>query len=59
MLNRTTVNFLIKTGKKKPEGLAGVYHFDLYGERSKKYKFLFNQSIQSIPFNHLPNTTPM
>jgi len=41
------------------ESLAEVYHFDLYGKRQGKYDFLWQNSLQSIPFEKLPNASPM
>lgn len=54
-----SINFLVKTGKKKPDQLADVYHYDLYGERLYKYKFLSNHSIGNMSFNNLQITAPM
>jgi len=41
------------------EHLAEVYHFDLYGKRQEKYDFLWQNALQSIPFQKLPNVSPM
>jgi len=53
------ITFFVKTGKKKTKDLAEVNHFDLYGERNKKYDFLWENSLKSIPFEKLPNVAPM
>ncbi|RDC63659.1 type ISP restriction/modification enzyme [Adhaeribacter pallidiroseus] len=50
-----SINFFIKTGKKKADELGQVFHFDLFGRRELKYNFLLNNSIKSITFN---NFTP-
>ncbi len=56
-----SINFFIKTGKKKKSGwLAEVHHYDLYGEREFKYRYLLDSSIDTIPFTHLKNVeSPM
>ena len=46
-----SINILIKTGKKKPNELGQVLHYDLYGKRNLKYDFLSNNNISSIDFN--------
>src|SRR5690606_32464239 len=52
------INVLIKTGRKKQNELGKVFHFDLYGIRKKKYKFLIENSIHSISFTELPIRPP-
>lgn len=54
-----SINLFIKTGKKNPNDLGKVFHFDLYGNRSHKYDFLINNSLKTIKFNELPNVAPM
>ncbi len=54
-----SINFLVKTGKKKPDQLAKVHRSDLYGARVNKYEYLFNNTLQSTEFEILPNTPPM
>ena len=55
-----SINFFVKTGrKKKSDQLAEVLHYDLYGERECKYKYLLDNSIDTIPFTVLPNVAPM
>ena len=53
-----SINVFVKTGKKKPNELGKVLHYDLYGKRDFKYDFLNENSIQSIEFNELPNVAP-
>jgi predicted helicase len=50
-----SINFFIKTGKKKPSELGQVFHYDLFGKRELKYDFLFENSLDTIEFN---NFTP-
>jgi predicted helicase len=54
-----SINFFIKTGKKKKDELGQVYHFDLLGERDAKYQFLLQNSIKTISYQELPNVAPM
>ena len=54
-----SINVFIKTGEKSSNELGKVFHYDLYGKRNDKYKFLNRNSIQSIDFNELPNVAPM
>lgn len=53
-----SINLFIKTGKKKPDELGKVFHYDLYGKRELKYNFLFDKSIKTIPYNEIPNVAP-
>ncbi|MEY2846268.1 MAG: hypothetical protein RL076_1814, partial [Chloroflexota bacterium] len=53
-----SINFFIKTGKKKSAELGKVFHFDLYGKRELKYDFLLQQSIASIPYEEVSNVAP-
>ena len=50
-----SINFFIKTGKKKPSELGQIFHYDLFGKRELKYDFLFENSLETIEFN---NFTP-
>jgi len=53
-----SINFFIKTGKKKPNELGKVYHFDLYGKRDFKYDFLIENTLKSTPYNELKLSEP-
>ena len=53
-----SINIFIKTGKKKPNELGKVFHFDLFGKRDFKYDFLSKNSLGSVPFVELPNKAP-
>lgn len=54
-----SINVLVKTGKKKATELGQVYHFDLYGDRDKKYDYLWNNSLPTVDYQLLPNKAPM
>lgn len=53
-----SINIFIKTGKKKVNKLGQFYHYDLYGLREKKYQFLLNNSVSTIPYTLLQNKAP-
>ncbi|MBN2746215.1 MAG: N-6 DNA methylase [Bacteroidales bacterium] len=53
-----SINFFIKTGKKKTNELGKVFHFDLYGKRDFKYDFLNENSVVTVDYQELPNVTP-
>lgn len=54
-----SINFFVKTGKKKAGELGKVFHFDLFGKREYKYDFLSINSIQSIDYKEIINKEPM
>ncbi len=54
-----SINIFIKTGKKKPNELAKIYHKDLYGERDFKYNYLWQNSLKTILFQALQHKEPM
>ena len=51
IMQGVSINLFVKTGKKKHDDLAEVFHYDLFGKRDLKYDFLINNSIKSIEFN--------
>jgi predicted helicase len=53
-----SINFFVKTGKKKENELGKVFHFDLYGKREFKYDFLKDNSLKTVKYNELPNVAP-
>jgi len=53
IMQGVSINFFIKTGAKKLNQLAKVYHYDLYGKRSIKYDILNNNSLMSIDWNNI------
>jgi predicted helicase len=53
-----SINIFVKTGR-KPEGTpAEVYHCELYGRRSEKYKYLQNKRLQSVKWKKLKLSAP-
>ena len=53
-----SINLFVKTGKKSPEALGKVFHFDLFGARESKYEFLWNHSLNKVKFNSLKPSAP-
>lgn len=58
IMQGVSINIFVKTGRKKGNELGKVFHYDLFGKRDLKYDFLLNNSLQTIPFNELPNIAP-
>ncbi len=54
-----SITIFVKTGKKKPNNLGKVFHYDLFGTRDVKYDFLSNNSLKTIPYTELPLKAPM
>ena len=44
--------------KQKNKKLAQIYHYDLYGKRDEKYKFLDEKSVNNIEWNELEYKEP-
>lgn len=53
-----SINFFVKTGKKKPNELGEIFHFDLFGNRENKYKFLIDNSLKYIKYKELNPEKP-
>jgi predicted helicase len=58
IMQGVSINLFVKTGKKKVDELAEVFHYDLFGKRDLKYDFLSNNSIKTIEYKKLPNVEP-
>jgi len=54
-----SLNIFVKTGNKKSNELGEILHYDLYGKREDKYRFLNQNSIKSIPYKRISNRAPM
>jgi predicted helicase len=59
IMQGVSINIFVKTGKKKPDQLGKVLHYDLYGKRQLKYDFLTKNSIKSIAYTELKPESPM
>ena len=58
IMQGVSINIFVKIGKKKKNELGKVFHYDLYGKREKKYQFLWDNNIGSVPYIELPNVKP-
>ncbi|MDP8219330.1 MAG: type ISP restriction/modification enzyme [Candidatus Theseobacter exili] len=58
IMQGVSINIFVKSGKKKANELGKVFHYDLYGKREEKYKFLWKNSIKSVSYVELPNAEP-
>jgi predicted helicase len=59
IMQGVSINIFVKNGKKKPNELSKVYHYDLFGKREMKYDFLSENRLRLIPFKELINNPPM
>lgn len=59
IMQGVSINLFVKNGKKKNDELGKVFHYDLYGKRDYKYKFLNGNSLATVPYRELPNKAPM
>ncbi|AOY43634.1 type ISP restriction/modification enzyme [Psychrobacter pacificensis] len=58
IMQGVSINFFIKTGKKKQGELGKVFHYDLFGKRDAKYNFLSKKHIGKISFDELLSDRP-
>lgn len=50
-----SINFFIKSQKKKKTSYSEIFKYDLFGKRKYKYDFLTNQDFNEIGWNNLKN----
>ena len=48
IMQGVSINIFVKTGDKKANQLGKVFHSDLYGKRTVKYPFLFENTVSTI-----------
>jgi len=53
-----SINIFVKNGNKKSNALGKVYHYDLFGTRDMKYKYLRNNTLKSTPFKTVNAVSP-
>lgn len=58
IMQGVAITFFVKTGSKKKNDLANVYHIDLYGIRESKYDFLSKENFKKIQWQKLALTAP-
>ncbi len=59
IMQGVSINFFIKTGKKKENELGKMFHSDLYGTREVKYDFLLANTIKTVPYKEIKLEAPM
>ena len=57
IMQGVSINLFIKTGKKKKHELGEVFHYDLYGKRDYKYKFL-EDNLKNLKWQKLKFEAP-
>ena len=58
IMQGVSINLFVKTGKKKPNELGKVFHYDLFGKREYKYNFLNENRLKTIDYKELPVNLP-
>ena len=58
IMQGVSINIFIKTGTKKNNELAEVFHFDLFGNRNLKYQFLVDNKVKKILWTLLKPNGP-
>lgn len=59
IMQGVSINIFVKTGKKNPNELSKIFHFDLLGKRELKYDFLSDNSLKTINYKEVKNNEPM
>lgn len=58
IMEGVSINFFIRTSKKKKSGLAQVYYADLYGTRRFKYDYLSEHRLSSVDYRTINPVPP-
>jgi len=58
IIQGVSINIFIKNKTNNNKKLAALYHFDLYGRRQDKYKFLTSNNLNSISWTGLKSEHP-
>jgi len=53
-----SLNLFVKTGKKKPNELGKVFHYDLFGLREFKYKYLSENTLNNSKLEQIECNKP-
>lgn len=53
-----SINIFVKTGKKSKNGLAKVFHCDIWGKRQAKYDYLATNTLASVSFKKIKPSAP-
>lgn len=58
IMQGVSINIFVKTGKKNPNELGKVFHYNLFGKREIKYSFLNENTLKSVLWNNLLTESP-
>ena len=58
IMQGVSINLFVKTGNKKADALASIFHFDLYGKCENKYQFLNEHNLNQVQFQKLASQAP-
>lgn len=58
IMQGVSINLFVKSGKKKENANANVWHYDLFGKREEKYAFLNENALETIPWMALQPSEP-
>ncbi len=53
-----SINIFVKTGKKANNALGRVHHFELYGKREEKYRWLDDSDFGTVSYTQLSPQAP-
>lgn len=53
-----SINFFVKNNKKTKHELGSVFHFDLYGKRDFKYRYLLHNTLNTTPYKSVSIIPP-
>ena len=54
-----SINIFVKKNAKSPKKPADIFHAELYGDRNKKYQYLWKNRLSDIQFTEIELTKPM
>jgi len=58
IMQGVSINIFVKTGKKNKNNLGKIFHSELFGKRTIKYPYLFENTISTIKWQQLENKKP-
>ena len=58
IMQGVSINIFVRYANSDNSNLASVYHYDLFGKREDKYKFLFDNNLNNIEWKELKLEEP-
>ena len=58
IMQGVSINIFVRYANSDNSNLASVYHYDLFGKREDKYKFLFDNDLDNIEWKELKLEAP-